>query len=207
MKTSLRKMAPKANLPWTLPARHMVSGELEQPCCLLICATFVAVLFIGINDVGEGENLSEIVGQVLDAAHTLYIKAGARNFVFFDVPPTDRAPEGSFFVRMLFLGLMCCETAACFTARDRQTARMRVEEWNELLREGVAEFQQDTPQANIAVFSAHAVLTDILDRPQEYADFDESDVIKEGGRIWDDEIHVTSDANQIFALRLLEKVQ
>ena len=83
---------------------------------------------------------------------------------------------------------------------------MRVEEWNETLRKKVAEFQQDASQANVAVFSTHAVLSDILDRPLEYAKFEECDVIIEGGAIWDDEIHVTSDVNQIFALRLLETV-
>ena len=57
------------------------------------------------------------------------------------------------------------------------------------------------------IFSAHAALTDILDRPLEYAEFEESDVVVEGGAIWDDEIHVTSDMNEIFALRLLERVE
>lgn len=29
-----------------------------------------------------------------DAVHELYVKAGARNFVFLDVPPVGRSPQG-----------------------------------------------------------------------------------------------------------------
>ena len=55
------------------------------------------VLFIGINDVLDREELPKIVERVLESAHSLHTKAGARNFVFIDVPPVDRAPEGASF--------------------------------------------------------------------------------------------------------------
>lgn len=83
----------------------------------------------------------------------------------------------------------------------------RVEEWNKLLREKVAEFQHDVPQANITIFSSHAVITDVLDRPHEYCNFEASDTMKEGGAIWSDDCHVSSAVNEILALRLLENVQ
>lgn len=33
----------------------------------------------------------------MDAVHTLYVKAGARNFVLIDVPPVNLAPQGENF--------------------------------------------------------------------------------------------------------------
>ena len=82
---------------------------------------------------------------------------------------------------------------------------MRVTEWNELLHEKVGEFADGTPEAAVVLFSAHAVITDVLDRPGEYA-FSEQDVSKEGGAIWSDALHVTSAVHEILALRLMEGV-
>ena len=82
---------------------------------------------------------------------------------------------------------------------------MRVTEWNELLPEKVCEFADSTPAAAVLLFSAHAVITDVLDRPGEYA-FSEQDVCKEGSAIWSDALHVTSAIHKILALRLTEGV-
>jgi len=55
------------------------------------------VIFIGINDCGttEGDELDTIVENIFDALHHLYVKAGARNFILFDIPPIDRSPQGT----------------------------------------------------------------------------------------------------------------
>ena len=82
---------------------------------------------------------------------------------------------------------------------------MRVTEWNELLHEAVGEFADGTPAVAVLLFSAHAVITDVLDHPGEYA-FSEQDVCKEGGAIWSDALHVTSAVHKILALRLMEGV-
>ena len=82
----------------------------------------------------------------------------------------------------------------------------RVARWNELLRAKVAEFQREVPEANVVIFSAHAVLKDVLDRPHEYG-FDAADTTKEGGAVWEDDCHATASVNEIIAHRLLEKAQ
>ena len=85
--------------------------------------------------------------------------------------------------------------------------RRRTDDWNKLLLEKISEFSRAVPDANVVTFSSHALLSDILDRPDEYSDFEVSDVTKEAGRIWSDDCHISSAVNEIIALRLLEKVQ
>ena len=54
-----------------------------------------AALFFGINDSSHKEEFSDSVDKVIDAARTLYVKSGARQLVFVDVPPMERAPDGA----------------------------------------------------------------------------------------------------------------
>ena len=57
------------------------------------------MLFIGINDVGsmpDKDDLEDMIGNtVMDAVHTLYVKAHARNFLLIDLPPMGRSPGGA----------------------------------------------------------------------------------------------------------------
>ncbi len=55
------------------------------------------------------------------------------------------------------------------------------------------------------VFSAHQVLTDVLDDPLEY-DFSEDDPVIEGGHIWEDGLHLTSDMHDILCKQLLTSI-
>ena len=48
------------------------------------------------NDLDDIENISDSLFE--DTVHELYVKAGARNFVFLDVPPVDRSPQGTTFM-------------------------------------------------------------------------------------------------------------
>ena len=54
------------------------------------------VLYLGINDCGTilGCEFESIIESIFESVHRLYIKAGARNFLFIDVPPIDRTPGG-----------------------------------------------------------------------------------------------------------------
>ncbi|KAI5897473.1 uncharacterized protein SCHCODRAFT_02487098 [Schizophyllum commune H4-8] len=128
------------------------------------------VLFFGINDCGQNtaDRLGPIVDKVIDAAQSLYTKFGARNFVFVDVPPTDRAPAA---VRM----------------ECGDTVQGRVNAWNDHLRAKVTEWTSET-QAKTTLFSSHEVITGILDEPEKY-EFSKEDVAKEGGEIWVDDLH------------------
>jgi hypothetical protein len=53
--------------------------------------------YLDITDCGRTlpDELEQIVETIFDSLHDLYVKAGARNFVFVDVPPIDRSPGGS----------------------------------------------------------------------------------------------------------------
>ncbi|KIY48525.1 hypothetical protein FISHEDRAFT_73495 [Fistulina hepatica ATCC 64428] len=130
------------------------------------------VLALGVNDCGrtDEDDLDAIVENVLDAAHRLYIKAGARNFVFIDVPPIDRSPAG---------------------LEHADTIQGRVSAWNAQLNAQVSEFARDMPRVTVFCFSVHAVLTEVLDNPEEY-EYAEEDTTEEGGAIWADELHVTA---------------
>ncbi|THU92330.1 hypothetical protein K435DRAFT_829659 [Dendrothele bispora CBS 962.96] len=137
------------------------------------------VFFFGINDCGNTEEclLSDIVENIIQYADRLYSEAGARKFIFIDVPPIDRSPGG--------LG------------RGTDTLKSRVDTWNEELRNQVSQFIEDTPTATVSRFSIHGLLSAILDDPEGY-DFTESDSTEEGGAIWADELHLTSEVHKII---------
>ncbi|VDB82982.1 unnamed protein product [Peniophora sp. CBMAI 1063] len=140
--------------------------------------------FLGINDCGQTDtdDLDSIVELLLDAVHNLYVKDGARNFVFFDVPPTDRSP-----------GAIAIESEE--TMINRTTA------WNDSLRRRVGEFAEETPRASVFLFSTHAVLSSILDDPSLHG-FTSDDIAREGGAIWEDELHPTTEVHAIIADKL-----
>jgi hypothetical protein len=75
------------------------------------------------------------------------------------------------------------------------------ETWNGLLSLYSNTFAAETSQATILLFSAHAVLTKVLDDFDEF-DFNESDVEEPGGAIWLDELHLTSAVHSIVAKHL-----
>ncbi|KZV76033.1 carbohydrate esterase family 16 protein [Peniophora sp. CONT] len=155
--------------------------------------TFIAdsttyFFFLGSNDCGqtdtETDELDSVVETLLDGAHSLYTKAGARNFVFLDVAPMDRTP-------------IAIATASEKRMIERTTA------WNDALENRVQELATETPRASVFLFSANAVLSAVLDDPEEY-DFTSDDVEMEGGAIWEDELHPTSEVHSILADRLLQ---
>ncbi|KZV64923.1 carbohydrate esterase family 16 protein [Peniophora sp. CONT] len=141
--------------------------------------------FLGINDCGQTDtdDLDSMVEILLDAAHELYVKAKARNFVFLNVPPTDRSP-----------GAIAIESEQ--TMIDRTTT------WNDSLRERVAEFADETPRASVFLFSVHAVLCAVLDKPEVYG-FMADDIAREDGAIWEDELHLTTEVHAIIAKGLV----
>jgi hypothetical protein len=54
------------------------------------------VFFLGINDCGgvDYDEAEPLIDRLMDAVHDLYVKANARNFLFVDLPPVDRSPQG-----------------------------------------------------------------------------------------------------------------
>ncbi|KAF4569405.1 hypothetical protein EYR40_008382 [Pleurotus pulmonarius] len=144
------------------------------------------VIFFGINDCGAmgTEDLESIVEGIFDDLHRLYRKSNARNFVLFDVPPTDRSPQDSDLSAVL---------------------EDNIKTWNDALRDQAAEFRSSNKDVTVFVFSAHQVLTDVLDDPLEY-EFSEDDPAIEGGHIWEDGLHLTSDMHDILCKQLLTSI-
>ncbi|KIK11539.1 hypothetical protein PISMIDRAFT_690281 [Pisolithus microcarpus 441] len=143
---------------------------------------------MGINDCGRTDSydLEPIVECILDTVHELYVKAGARNFVFVNVPPIDRSPQA------LDAGLS-------------DEIEERVKAWNELFQAQVAEFGTSNKEATVLLFSSHQVLTEVLNDPLEF-DLSDDDPTTEGGGIWVDDLHVTAEVHDIFAEQLLTSV-
>ena len=79
----------------------------------------------------------------------------------------------------------------------------RITSWNSLLREQLAKFGSDRQAVTVMLFSSHQVLTEILDDPCAF-DFTEGDPDTEGGNIWEDDLHLTSEVHAIFTERLLK---
>jgi hypothetical protein len=73
--------------------------------------------------------------------------------------------------------------------------------WNDLLRSYSNVFSAESTQATGLLFSAHAVLTEVLDDPLEF-DFYRRDVEDAGGAIWVDELHLTTAVHSIISERL-----
>ncbi|KAI5832105.1 hypothetical protein K523DRAFT_414445 [Schizophyllum commune Tattone D] len=145
------------------------------------------VLSFGINDCGQNtaDRLAPIVDKVIQAAQKLLTQFGAKNFVFVDVPPTDRAPAA---VRM----------------ECGDTVQGRVNAWNDHLRAKVTEWTSET-QAKTTLFSSHEVISDILGEPDKHG-FTKEDVAKEGGEIWVDDLHLSSAVHRILAERFVEHI-
>lgn len=78
-----------------------------------------------------------------------------------------------------------------------------VDEWNVVLQAQTKQFRVSRDDATVFLFSAHQVLTDVLDDPSKYG-FDEDDVVDQEGTIWEDDFDPTSEVLDILAERLLK---
>ena len=151
----------------------------------------------------DTDDLEPIVETVVDALHDLYVKAGARNLVLIDVPPVDRSPQGA---RTRSASPRALTTACPAVASDSTDAiAERVQTWNELLRAQAREFPAGSAHATVLLFSAHEVLTEVLDDPEAF-DLDEDDPETEGGGFWEDDLHITEDMHEHLAEQLLRHV-
>ncbi|KAF8817286.1 hypothetical protein BYT27DRAFT_7317748 [Phlegmacium glaucopus] len=149
------------------------------------------IFWMGINDCGhtDADELEPIVEQIFDAMHDLYIKWKARSFLLIDIPPMQRAPGGI---------LMNIDAE-------------RYDTWNMQLLEQATSFANSASMASVFVVSAHRIISDILDHPEAFGLSNSSgsgnnldDDNDEGQDIWEDYIHLSGAAHQVFADRLLK---
>ncbi|EKM55348.1 carbohydrate esterase family 16 protein [Phanerochaete carnosa HHB-10118-sp] len=142
------------------------------------------VSWIGINDCGKfyGHFDNAVASdayqeRLFQSLHEVY-GTGARNFLFIDVPPMERAPG---------LRRANAVTRAAMYSR-----------WNTSLHSGVQRFANSHDDASVMLLSSHELFHKVLANPENY-DLDESEVNDEGGPVWFDYIHITSKMHGIVA--------
>ncbi|KAF8337918.1 uncharacterized protein EI90DRAFT_3286718 [Cantharellus anzutake] len=161
---------------------HPVDGSIDANEQYLEPNETLYIIWIGINDCGNGANDSEAVEEILEeqvfdeAVHNLYVKAGARNFVFMDVPPLDRCPA--------------------VHGKHPHDLTDRVEAWNCGLMTQIKSFmsprnrQQTT---SVILYSMWQTVTDILDSFT--------------GDPWSDDLHLNAETHDIVADRVAEALR
>lgn len=60
---------------------------------ILLNVALIVVTWVGINDMGMGLEAESQLKSLFKYQESLY-DVGARHFLFFNVPPTDRSPAG-----------------------------------------------------------------------------------------------------------------
>ncbi|KAJ7479174.1 SGNH hydrolase-type esterase domain-containing protein [Mycena latifolia] len=134
------------------------------------------VTWVGINDCAYAQTHTDTLELLFNLEEKLY-EAGARVFLFIDVPPIGRTPVG------------------VNASSDISATYMN---WNASLRQSVAKFAAAHPGARILTFSAFDTFTRILDNPKQYG-FPAKDVSAAGGAVWRDHLHPTSKVHRVLA--------
>ncbi|KAJ6538862.1 hypothetical protein DFH09DRAFT_1176448 [Mycena vulgaris] len=134
------------------------------------------VTWVGINDCAYAQTHADTLELLFSLEEKLY-EAGARVFLFVDVPPIARTPAG------------------VKAASDISATYIN---WNAELCLSVAKFASAHPDARILTFSAFDCFMRILDHPKEHG-IKPKDVSAAGGSVWRDNLHPTSKIHQIFA--------
>ncbi|KAJ7113267.1 SGNH hydrolase-type esterase domain-containing protein [Mycena crocata] len=137
------------------------------------------VTWVGINDCAYAQTHTDTLDLLFSLEEKLYA-AGARIFLFIDVPPIGRTPAGAN------------------ASSDISDTYMS---WNATLRTQVAAFAAAHPDARILTFSAFDTFTCILDHPTNHG-FSKNDMSRAGGDVWRDHLHPTSRVHEIFAREL-----
>ncbi|KAL1741299.1 hypothetical protein HDZ31DRAFT_45745 [Schizophyllum fasciatum] len=142
------------------------------------------VTWVGINDCAfaSTRDAREAAFQQLFAAQDELYRAGARNFLFIDVPHINRSP------------------AVPLSHKDKSE---RYDEWNEMLLAHARQFAVAHPDATILLFSSARTLDRILDDPDVFG-FPAGDVREPFGSIWRDQLHPTGAVHDIFAMDIAE---
>ncbi|KAI0689877.1 hypothetical protein BC835DRAFT_1418189 [Cytidiella melzeri] len=128
-------------------------------------------VFLGINDWGRSasDELDSVAETVLDVVHDLYVKAGARNFVFIYVPTVNCSPQA---------------------ADSASSDEVRL---------------NSAKEATMFLLLSQQMLAAVLEDPLEF-DSSDDDVTTEGGGIWADDLHLTSDVHDIYAEQILTSI-
>ncbi|KAH9966024.1 hypothetical protein BC827DRAFT_786476 [Russula dissimulans] len=145
----------------------------------------IFITWVGANDcrilyTNDRAEITPVIANLFAAQDTLY-RAGARNFLFIDVPPLYMSPIGA-------------------SMGDKV---VRFGNWNDELRRGLANFAAGHPDATVMLFSAWDTFSRILSDPARYG-FNPADRTTQGGSIWFDFMHPTSRVHSILAAEIAQ---
>jgi len=147
------------------------------------------VIWVGINDCAFKCDVQDKMLALLNAWEHLY-NAGARNFLFVDLPPMHRSPSALARFRENLNSIP--------TTLDAPKAVPTLMNWNQELRRYVSLFANShVKEVTAMIYSSFDTFNRVLDDPESHG-FVKGDVEKRGG-IWDDAIHPTSAMHEIIA--------
>jgi len=159
--------------------RKFIPHVGKQPGWTAEDALFVT--WVGINDLAYTSEPSPQLEALFKSEELLY-DAGARNFLFIDVPPIDRSPA-----------------VLQFRNPSDSSPIPRYNDWNIALRSSLSSFASGHADATILLFSSHATFSRVLDDPVGH-DFPEVNAARKAGKgIWMDHLHPTSKMHQWVA--------
>jgi phospholipase/lecithinase/hemolysin len=145
-------------------------------------ANSLFVKWIGINDIAVGLDVKNQLETLDTVAESLY-DAGARNFLFINIPPLDRSPGG----------------------KGETTVRSQIADWNDGLVEMATELRENHSDVRVVVYDVAKLFAEVLDNPAKYG-------FKDGvscnmfadDYVWFDSLHPTSAMHNVIAADLAQ---
>ncbi|OBZ75362.1 Thermolabile hemolysin [Grifola frondosa] len=146
-----------------------------------VASNTLFVTWVGINDCAWGDEtiVKNSVMSLFGEQETLY-NAGARNFLFIDVPPINRTPIGYQISK-----------------HELDSGRI-YETWNTLLRESIVQFSSTHHDITTFLFSSWDTFTRVLDDPMAHG-FPPDDATLQHSSIWFDHLHPSSKMHDWIA--------
>ncbi|KAJ3714817.1 hypothetical protein C8R42DRAFT_682429 [Lentinula raphanica] len=138
-------------------------------------------IWIGINDLGNSYYLSDNRTS-FDTTLLNADDVGARNFLFLNVPPTDRSP------------LMLAQSTEA-----QEMLKANILDFNSQLVEFIDDFKASNSGVTTFLWDANAAFTTILDDPTAYGFIDAVSYGTDVGYFWINTLHTTSPANVYWA--------
>ncbi|CCO28297.1 hypothetical protein BN14_02292 [Rhizoctonia solani AG-1 IB] len=125
------------------------------------------------NKPSRGAPVAATINRIFSLQETLY-NTGARNFLFVNVPPTNRCPFSN----------------------NNATLASLVTSWNSQLKTSAEAFQAKHSDVAVFYYDSWSLYTKLLDSPAQYGF---TDVTSTGGSFWIDTIHPRSKVHQYMA--------